>query len=116
MTGDRNFLEVGVDYDRDASDPFGAAGSLLEAVTGFVPERVHGEVSWYSTERGIPLSYLTGNHLVWQLKSDLIAHAQKTGAPTGLDLDRRFHRIYLESGNMPVSALRRVFAHEGMLP
>ena len=34
----------------------------------------------------------------------------------GLELDRAFHRIYLQSGNMPVSFLPRVFAQHGLLP
>ena len=114
MTGERRFLDVGVDCDTSSPDPFEAAGALLEAVTGFVPGRVEAELNWYSQERGYPLSYLTGNRLVWQLKRDLI-EAQR-GRLEGLDLDRVFHRVYLESGNMPVRWLWRVFVHEGLLP
>ncbi len=114
MTGDRRFLDVGVDCDTSSDDPFEAAGALLEAVTGFVPGRVQAELNWYSQERGYPLSYLTGNRLVWQLKAD-VAEAQK-GRLEGLELDRAFHRVYLESGNMPVRWLWRVFRHEGLLP
>lgn len=114
MTGDKGYLEVGVDCDLSPSDPFEAAGNLLRAVTGFVPGRVQAELNWYSQERGYPLSYLTGNRMVWELKADL-ARAQ-AGRLEGLDLDRRFHEIYLTSGNMPVSYLRRVFEHQGLLP
>ncbi len=113
MTGDRKYLEVGVDCDLSSDDPFVAAGHLLRTVTGFVPERVQAELNWYSTERAYPLSYLTGNTLVWKLKRDLI-EAQK-GKLEGLDLDREFHRVYLHAGNMPVSYLRRVFENEGLL-
>ncbi len=113
MTGDKKYLDVGVDCDISSSDPFEAAGALLQAVTGFVPGRVQAELNWYSQERGYPLSYLTGNRLVWELKADL-ARAQK-GKLEGLELDRRFHDIYLHSGNMPVTFLRRVFEHEGLL-
>ena len=113
MTGDRKYLEIGVDCDLSSDDPFVAAGELLRAVTGFVPDRVQAELNWYSTERCYPLSYLTGNTLVWELKRDIV-EAQR-GKLEGLDLDREFHRVYLETGNMPVSYLRRVFEHEGML-
>jgi len=113
MTGDRSHLEVGVDCDLSSPDPFVAAGELLRAVTGFVPERVRAELNWYSTERGYPLSYLAGNVLVWELKRDVV-EAQR-GRLEGLDLDREFHRVFLRAGNMPVSALRRVFEHEGLV-
>ena len=113
MTGNRDYLDVGVAVDVSSEDPFEAAGNLLAAVTGFVPGRVEAELNWYSQERGYPLSYLTGNRLVWQLKHDLSV-AQK-GRLDGAKLDRLFHRLYLESGNMPLSFLRRVFIHGGFL-
>jgi uncharacterized protein (DUF885 family) len=111
MTGDKSYLEVGVPCDLSSDDPFIAAGNLLGAVTGFVPGRVQAELNWYSQERGYPLSYLTGNRMVWELKHDVAA----ASGLTGLELDRRFHTIYLESGNMPLTFLRRVFEHEGLL-
>ena len=113
MSGERGFLDVGVDCDLSSPDPFVAAGHLLRAVTGFVPGRVEAELNWYSAERGYPLSYLTGNKLVWALKRD-VAEANR-GQLVGHDLDRAFHRTYLASGNMPVRHMRRVFAHEGLL-
>ena len=113
MTGEREMLDVGVPADIRATDPFAAAGSLLAAVTGFVPGRVKAELNWYSQERGYPLSYLTGNHLVWALKRDVID--AQAGTLSGLDLDRRFHATYLRAGNMPVRYLRRVYEHEGLL-
>lgn len=112
MTGERRYLDVGVEADTTSSDPFEAAGALLRAVTGFTPARTQAELNWYSQERGYPLSYLTGNVLVWSLKRDVIA-ANPERDP--IDLDRTFHRIYLQSGNMPVRFLRRVFEHEGLL-
>jgi hypothetical protein len=114
MTGEKRYLDVGVTCDLSSDDPFVAAGNLLEAVTGFVPGRVEAELNWYSQERGYPLSYLTGNRMVWDMKRD-IATAQE-GVCEGLELDRKFHRIFLESGNMPLTRLRRVFQHEGLLP
>ncbi len=113
MTGNRDYLDVGVTADTSCKDPFDAAGNLLSAVTGFVPGRVQAELNWYSQERGYPLSYLTGNRLVWQLKHDL--SVAQSGRLQGVELDRLFHRLYLQSGNMPLSFLRRVFVHEGVL-
>ena len=113
MTGDRTFLDVGVPCDTSSDDPFVAAGNLLQAVTGFVTPRVQAELNWYSIERGYPLSYLSGNRLVWALKRD-VAAAQK-GRLEGMALDREFHRVFLQSGNMPVRFLRRVFEERGLL-
>jgi uncharacterized protein (DUF885 family) len=119
MTGQREFLDVGVEVAASeagglgAEDPFVAAGCLLSAVTGFAPGRVEAELNWYSQERGYPLSYLTGNRLVWELKAD-VARAQ-AGSLRGLALDRKFHEVFLHAGNMPVSFLRKVFAEQGLL-
>jgi hypothetical protein len=113
MTGDADYLEVGVDFDRTAEGPYGLAGSLLQAVTGFTPGRVQAELNWYSQERAYPLSYLAGNRMVWALKRDLIA-AQE-GRMDAAAIDRLFHRTYLEEGNMPVAFLRRVFEERGLL-
>jgi uncharacterized protein (DUF885 family) len=113
MTGDRDYLEVGVEADTSDPDPFVAAGRLLQAVTGFTDGRVEAELNWYSQERGYPLCYLTGNTLVWELKRDLVA--ANAGRMEGLELDRAFHTLFLRSGNMPMSYVRRVFAHEGLL-
>lgn len=113
MSGDKGYLEVGVPCDLSSGDPFVAAGNLLRAVTGFTPGRVRAELNWYSQERGYPLCYLTGNHLVWALKRELAAH--NAGRLEGLALDRAFHRVYLQSGNMPISFLRRCLQREGLL-
>lgn len=103
MTGKREFLDVGVPCDTQAEDPFVAAANLLSAVTDFAPGRVEAELNWYSQERGYPLSYLAGNHLVWSLKRKLqAAHA---GTLEGQDFDRAFHRAFLQAGNMPVRFL-----------
>lgn len=110
MTGDREFLDIGYDLDFQDEDPFVNAASLLIAATGFSAERAQAELNWYSQERGYPLSYLVGNRLVWQLKEDFQrATAENMSSD---EQDRAFHRIYLESGNMPVTYLRRVFEHE----
>jgi len=113
MTGDKKYLDVGIDVDLSSEDPFINAGNLLKKVTGFVAGRVQAELNWYSQERSYPLCYLTGNKLVWKLKSEL-TKAQK-GRLEGLELDKEFHKVYLESGNMPLTFLRRVFEYKKLL-
>jgi uncharacterized protein (DUF885 family) len=112
MSGDKKYLEVGSGADISSDDPFVAAGAVLQRVTGFNPGRVQGELNWYSQKRGYPLCYLTGNRLVWQMKR---AAASGSSGLSGLELDRRFHQVYLEAGNMPLSFLRRVMAREGLI-
>ena len=110
MTGEAHYLELDGFQVPDSSDPFVRAGALLKSVTGFVDARVQAELNWYSRERGYPLSYLTGNHLVWRLKS---AFEAKHGA--SLDSDRKFHAAILESGNLPVHLLAEAFAENGLI-
>jgi hypothetical protein len=110
MTGNTDYLDIGYPLDFDDKDPFANAARLLVAATGFTPGRAQAELNWYSQERGYPLSYLVGNHLVWKLKRD---YQQACAANASeQEIDREFHRIYLESGNMPVAMLRRVYEHE----
>jgi uncharacterized protein (DUF885 family) len=113
MTGDVFYLDVGVPLGKLGTDPFANAAALLSPVTGFTPSRLQGELNWYSQSRGYPLSYLTGNRLVWKLKQD-VATAQQ-GKLEGLALDRAFHRAYLEAGGMPLTFLRKVFVQQGLL-
>lgn len=113
MTGDKKYLDVGIEVDVSSDDPFMNAGRLLQKVTGFVAGRVQGELNWYSQERSYPLCYLTGNQVVWELKRDM-RRAQK-GKLEGVALDKVFHNIYLKSGNMPLTFLRKVFEYEKML-
>lgn len=117
MTGDRHYLNVGLDlgFDKDgfSDDVFDNAAKLLKKATGFTDGRVQAEINWYSREQSYPLSYLTGNRLVWQLKKDIITANKKDLSE--LALDRAFHKTYLESGCMPVENLRRVFEHQGYL-
>jgi len=113
MTGERDYLDVGLSTERGQSDPFEAAGHLLQTVTGFTPARVQAELNWYSMERGYPLSYLTGNQLAKGLRADVISAAR--GRRSQAQNDRSFFDCYLRSGNMPLSFLRRVFKHEGLI-
>ena len=113
MSGDRKFLDVGLDLDFSSDDPFENAALLLKEATGFSDGRVQAELNWYSKEQGYPLSYLTGNRLVWELKNDLVAANPRQLSSD--QLDREFHRIFLQSGCMPVASLRDVFRHEGLL-
>ncbi len=113
MTGDSSFLSVGIEVDLSRGDPFEKAGKLLKAVTGFSNGRVEAELNWYSMDRGYPLSYLAGNALIWKLKSDLVT-CQK-GRCEGRDLDQLFHKAYMKAGSMPLSFLRKLFEHDGLI-
>jgi len=113
MTANKDYLNVGLDLQFNSDDVFENAAKLLKEATGFSDGRVQAELNWYSTEQGYPLSYLTGNQLVWQLKKDLQEANTKNLTP--LQLDQAFHRVYLESGCMPVESLRKVFVHLGYL-
>jgi uncharacterized protein (DUF885 family) len=122
MTGERDYLDVGLDLGFKTSDGedsgysddvFDNAAKLLKTATGFTDGRVQAELNWYSSEQSYPLSYLTGNRLVWQLKQDIQAANKKDLG--SLALDQAFHKVYLESGCMPVENLRTVFEHEGFL-
>ncbi|MBK9370856.1 MAG: DUF885 family protein [Deltaproteobacteria bacterium] len=114
MTGERRFLDIGVDVDLSHPDPFVAAGALLRAVTGFVPERVEAELGWYSLHRGVPLSYLLGNHLIWETKRSLANAAPPNADP--LALDRAFHRAFLELGSMPMALAQRALLTRVLSP
>lgn len=106
MSGDKKYLDIGVECDRSSDDPFVCAGNLLQAVTGFVDGRVQGEINWYSQERGYPLSYLTGNYLVWDLKKrfqDLYLDKMNSS-----EIDKEFHTRFLKAGNMPISILEKI--------
>lgn len=111
MTGNDAYLQVGGIGVLDSDDPFEKAGHLLQTVTGFVPGRVQAELNWYSQERGYPLCYLAGNRAVWQLKRSVAAHAKLSG----FELDRVFHRTFLEAGAMPMQFLFKHFANEGLV-
>ena len=118
MTGERNYLNVGLDLGFNSAedysdDVFENAAKLLKTATGFTDGRVQAELNWYSSEQSYPLSYLTGNRLVWQLKQDIQAANKKD--LDALALDQAFHKVYLESGCMPVENLRTVFEDKGYL-
>jgi len=113
MTSDKDYLNVGLDLNFDSADVFVNAAKLLKTATGFTDGRVQAELNWYSTEQSYPLSYLTGNRMVWQLKKDIQA-ANKKGL-NDLALDQAFHEVYLTSGCMPVESLRNVFTDLGYL-
>lgn len=113
MTNNKQYLNVGLDLEFNSDDAFENAAKLLKEATGFTDGRVQAEINWYSTEQGYPLSYLTGNRLVWQLKQDIISANKKQ--LNALQLDQAFHDIYLKSGCMPVNSLREVFTEHGYL-
>lgn len=113
LTGDKQYLEVGVPLTHSTNDPFALAGELLQKVTGFTSGRVQAELNWYSTERGYPMCYLVGNQLVWQLKHDFIQKHQ--ASLSGKALDRAFHQAFLNTGNMSVAMMRKVFARQQLI-
>jgi len=112
VSGNKDYLDIGIELKGTTNDPFALAGELLQTVTGFTPGRVKGEINWYSTERGYPLSYLTGNHMTWALKHKM---QSKCSAMSDKELDILFHKTYLESGNMPLSYLEKVFREKGFI-
>ena len=113
MTANKDYLNVGLDLEFNSDDVFENAAKLLKTATGFTDGRVQAELNWYSTEQSYPLSYLTGNRMVWAMKGE-IEHQNVKGL-SKTQLDQAFHRIYLESGCMPVNSLRDVFVDEGYL-
>ncbi len=113
MTSNKDYLNVGLDLTFDSDDVFVNAAKLLKEATGFTDGRVQAELNWYSTEQSYPLSYLTGNQMVWTLKQDIQA-VNKKGL-SELELDQKFHEVYLSSGCMPVQSLRLVFEELGYL-
>jgi len=110
MTGNKAYLDAGF-FELTQGDLFENAELLLQKLCGFSLERCEAEVNWYSQAPGYPLSYLAGNFLTYKLKSDM---AQKTGL-RGLDLDRKFHKAFLEAGCMPMSYLRKVFQNQRLV-
>ena len=104
MTGRLDCLRLDGFEPEDGADVFRNAGRLLQSVTGFVPERINAELSWYSKERGYPLSYLTGNHLMWQLKRRHDALERPS-----LAHDSKFFEFVLQGGNMPLALAARRF-------
>jgi uncharacterized protein (DUF885 family) len=113
MTANKDYLDMGLGLSFDSQDEFENAALLLKEATGFTDGRVQAELNWYSAEQGYPLSYLTGNRLVWKLKEDI--QQANTKNLDSIGLDRAFHEVYLNSGCMPVESLRLVFAELGYL-
>jgi hypothetical protein len=113
MTGNTTYLKIGYNLKFADDDPFKNAAELLKKATGFSDCRVQAELNWNSTDRGYPLCYLTGNRMVWALKRDILS--KNTKRLSAIDLDKEFHRIFLQSGCMPVKSLRDVYTHEGLL-
>ena len=113
MTANKRYLDVGLDLNFDSDDVFVNAAKLLKTATGFTDGRVQAELNWYSTEQSYPLSYLTGNRMVWELKKEI--QTKNVKSLSDVELDKAFHRVYLQSGCMPVNSLRSVFVEQGFL-
>ena len=117
MTGNQDYLNVGLDlgFEKNgySDDVFENAAKLLKTATGFTDGRVQAELNWYSTEQSYPLSYLTGNRMVWKMKGEVLE--QNLKQLSEIELDKAFHKVYLQSGCMPVNSLRSIFVDEGYL-
>jgi hypothetical protein len=111
MTGNIDYLNVGLVQNLNSSDPFKNAKKFLRELTGFSSDMAEAEVDEYSQSQVTTLSYLVGNYLVNELKSDV---AKKTGL-TGLELDQTFHKNFLEYATIPVSFIRKVFKDKGLV-
>jgi uncharacterized protein (DUF885 family) len=111
MTGDLDYLNVGVIEKLSSSDPFKNAAQFYQELTGCTDVAAESEVEWSSKTPGQPLTYLAGNFLVNQLKNDM---AKKTKL-TGLELDQAFHKALLEYGTIPISFIRRAFQNQGLV-
>jgi uncharacterized protein (DUF885 family) len=107
MSGNKKYLDLGYELDFNSEDPFVNAAKLLKHQTGFVDARVEAEINWYSQERGYPLSYLTGNYLVWELKKKF-SDLYKSKVNSSIEVDREFHKRFLTAGNMPISVLEKI--------
>jgi len=113
MTGDDKYLDIGAPIKIPDEDPFAKAASLLRYATGFTEGRLQSELNWHSQLRGTPLSYLTGNVLLNELKGAMM---KKVGNKMPeKEFDRKFHDTYLKAGAMPLSFARSVFENKGLI-
>lgn len=110
MTNDEKYLNVIGDFVPEGETAIDKAKSLLQKATKFTSARADGELNWYSKCRGVPMCYLLGNILVNQLQKDVLAKFDDK--EEGLKV---FHKTYLKEGVMPLSFLRKVFEHKGIL-
>ncbi|MBF0544829.1 MAG: DUF885 domain-containing protein [Candidatus Riflebacteria bacterium] len=79
-----------------------AVDFLVETV-GIPKSAALAELSWYSQLPGYPLSYLTGKHLLYNLREEM-------RASFGRDFTHRdFHDIVLNEGSLPIFIAREYY-------
>ncbi len=85
---------------------FDQAVEFLVRECGFERPGAIGEVNRYSYTPAYPLSYLTGKHLILQLRRDV-----KKGLGRQYT-DKFFHDTYLYAGSIPMRYIRRIFEYK----
>jgi len=85
---------------------FDQAVDFLVAECGFERPGAISEVKRYSYTPAYPLSYLTGKHLIQQLRKDV-----KKGLGTQYS-DKFFHDTYLYAGSIPMRYMREIFEYK----
>jgi uncharacterized protein (DUF885 family) len=85
---------------------FEEAVEFLVRETSMPRESAVAEVKRYTFTPGQPLSYLLGKHLILRLREDV---QKRMGENFSLKF---FHDALLQSGNLPISFLERVFEHK----
>jgi uncharacterized protein (DUF885 family) len=85
---------------------FEEAVAMVVKETGMSREGAEAEVRRYTQTPGYALSYLTGKHLILQLKEEL---KRKIGSKFD---EKLFHDTILANGYLPMSMLRKIFAQQ----
>jgi len=78
---------------------------MLTEEAGFTGASARAEVLFYIYTPCYQLSYLTGKHLLQELRTELLAHYGSAFS------DRKFHDLLLYSGNLPMNHMKKI-AHE----
>lgn len=95
-------LRIQVDVGLQTGELSVDAAVDLLVEQGRIPRgRAVGEVSWYTTQPGYPLGYLTGKLLMWDLRREAQAREGEAFRLQG------FHEAVLGGGTMPIWAHRR---------
>jgi uncharacterized protein (DUF885 family) len=85
---------------------FDQAVDYLVTECGFERPGAIGEVKRYSYTPAYPLSYLTGKHLILQLRKDVKKGLGKQYS------DKFFHDTYLYAGSIPMRYMREIFEYK----
>lgn len=85
---------------------FDQAVDYLVTECGFERPGAIGEVKRYSYTPAYPLSYLTGKHLIQQLRKDVRKGLGRQYT------DKFFHDTFLYAGSIPMRHMRRIFEYK----